>query len=67
MIDLTDEMKTALNSALADKVPCLLATASALGMPGIGYRGSVMAYDGQSLAYWERSKRGGLSNIQSSP
>ncbi|MDP6821716.1 MAG: pyridoxamine 5'-phosphate oxidase family protein [Dehalococcoidia bacterium] len=67
MIDLTDEMKIALDNALVDKVPCILATASADGKPGIGYRGSVMAYDGQSLAYWERAKRGGLSNIQSSP
>jgi len=57
LIDLTDEMKTALDSALADKVPCILATASADGLPGIGYRGSVMAFDGQSLAYWERAKR----------
>jgi hypothetical protein len=67
LIELTDDMKTALDNALADKVPCILATASADGMPGIGYRGSVMAYDGQTLAYWERVKRGGLSNIQSSP
>ena len=67
MIDLTDEMKTALNSALADRVPCILATASADGKPGIGYRGSVMAYDGQNLAYWERTRRGGLENILSSP
>ena len=67
LIDLTDEMKTAVDNALADKVPCILATASADGLPGIGYRGSVMAYDGQNLAYWERTKRGGLSNIQSSP
>ena len=67
MIDLTDEMKTALDNALADKVPCILATASADGFPGIGYRGSVMAYDGANPAYWERAKRGGLSNVQSSP
>lgn len=67
MIDLTDEMKTALDNALADKVPCILATASADGLPGVGYRGSVMAYDGANLAYWERAKRGGLSNVQSSP
>ena len=67
LIDLTDEMKTALNNALADRVPCILATASADGKPGIGYRGSVMAYDGQNLAYWERTKRGGLDNVRTSP
>lgn len=67
MIDLTDEMKTAINNALADRAPCLLATASSDGKPGIGFRGSVMAYDGQNLAYWERTRRGGLDNIRTSP
>ena len=67
MIDLTDEMKTAVNNALADRVPCILATASADGKPGVGPRGSVMAFDGQNLAYWERGKRGGLDNLRTSP
>ena len=67
LIDLTDEMKTVIDTALADGVPCILATASADGMPGIGYRGSVMAFDGQNLAYWERAKRGGLGNLRTSP
>jgi len=67
MIELTEEMKTALDNALADNVPCILATASAEGFPGVGYRGSVMAYDDGNLAYWERVKRGGFKNVQSSP
>ncbi|MDA1257099.1 MAG: pyridoxamine 5'-phosphate oxidase family protein [Chloroflexi bacterium] len=67
MIELTPEMQTAVNNALADGVPCILATASADGKPGLGYRGSMMAFDGQSLAYWERAKRGGLDNIRTSP
>ena len=67
MIELTDEMKTAVNNALADKAPCLIATASADGYPSIGYRGSVLAYTPSSLAYWERTRRLGLENLESNP
>ena len=67
MIELTDEMKTAVDNALADRAPCLLATASADGYPSIGYRGSVLAYTPSSLAYWERTRRRGLENIESNP
>lgn len=67
MIDLTEEMKTAIDSALADKVPCLVATASADGHPSIGYKGSVLAYTPSSLAYWERTQRMGSENLASSP
>ena len=67
MIELTDEMKTAVNNALADKAPCLIATASADGYPSIGYKGSVLAYTPSSLAYWERTRRLGLENLESNP
>ena len=67
MIQLTDEMKSAVNTALEDKVPCIVATASADGKPGIGYRGSVMDYGDDSLAYWERTFRQGSENIETNP
>ncbi len=67
MIVLTEEMKTAINTALADKVPCIIATASADGRPSIGLRGSVMNYGDDSLAYWERTLRRGSENIESNP
>lgn len=67
MIELTQEMKSALNTALADKAPCIVATASPDGKPGIGYRGSVMAFNDSSLAYWERTFRQGSENIESNP
>jgi hypothetical protein len=67
MIELTDDMRTALDNALADKAPCLVATSSADGHPGIGYRGSVMAYTSSTLAWWERTHRGGEKNILSNP
>ncbi|MCH8103473.1 MAG: pyridoxamine 5'-phosphate oxidase family protein [Chloroflexi bacterium] len=67
MIELTEEMQTAVNSALADKVSCLIATASADGKPSIGYRGSMLAFTASSLAYWERTYRRGIENVESNP
>lgn len=66
-IHFTDEMRTLINNALADQVPCLVATASRSGEPGLGFRGSVMAFDNNHLAWWERSKRDGLQHIQENP
>ena len=66
-IELTDEMAQHVNSARVNNKACLLATASEDGWPSIGYRGSMMVFDGDHLAYWERSKRDGLANIQKNP
>jgi len=63
MIALTDQMRELVDDALANKCPCILATASAEGEPDIGYKGSVMIFDDESLAYWERSKRRHLKNL----
>ncbi|NQW20871.1 MAG: pyridoxamine 5'-phosphate oxidase family protein [Chloroflexi bacterium] len=60
-------MKSAINNALTDKVPCIVSTASADGEPGIGYRSSVMDFGADSLAYWERSFRQGVGNFESNP
>ena len=67
MIKITDEMRRLVDNALADGFPCILATASPVGEPSIGYRGSIMVWDDESLAYWERSKRTGLENIEANP
>ena len=67
VITLTQEMKDAVDNALADKAPCILATASPDGKPGIGLRGSMMAYDDSSLAYWERTFRRGSENVGANP
>ena len=67
LIKLTEEMTNAVNNALADKAPCILATASADGRPGVGYRGSLFVYDEKSLAYWERTFRRGSENVESNP
>jgi general stress protein 26 len=66
-ITLTDEMARALNGALADHAPCLVATASAAGKPDASYRGSVMVFDAEHLAFWERAKGETLRNIEENP
>ena len=45
MINLTDEMVSRLDSALADGYSCLVGTASKDGEPQISPKGSVMAFD----------------------
>jgi hypothetical protein len=66
-IALTDEMMTAINNAITDRVPCLVGTASADGVPDVSYRGSMLAFDAERLAFWERVKGETLANIQANP
>lgn len=67
MIAITGEMKELINNALADKVPCFLGTASRDGRPQISMKGSVIVYDDQTLAYWERARRSALENVSENP
>lgn len=67
MIDLTDEMKELLGTALADGFACLVGTASEDGWPQISPKGSVMVYDSETLAYWERAKRSAMENLGENP
>ncbi len=67
MIELTDEMKELLGSALADRIACLVGTASKDGRPQISPKGSVMVFDKDTLAYWERSLRSALDNVAENP
>lgn len=67
MPEMTDQMRDFIATALADGVPCLLATVDAQGRPNISPKGSVMVFDGQHLAYWERSKRMALANVNANP
>ena len=66
-IALSDEMARALDGALADRSPCLVATASAAGVPDASYRGSLLVFDAEHLAFWERAKGETLRNIQENP
>lgn len=67
MIAIVDQMKELVNNALANGCPCILATVSGSGEPDIGYKGSMMVFDDQSLAYWERTRRQHLQNVRENP
>jgi len=67
VIQFTEQMKEAVDGAAARGFACVIATASAAGEPGIGFKGSMVALDDQSLAYWERSKRSILAHIEENP
>ena len=67
MIKLIDQMQELINNALANGSPCVLATAAPDGEPDIGFKGSMMVFDDESLAYWERTKRQHLKNITANP
>lgn len=67
MIEILDQMKEMIDPALANGCPCILATVSADGEPDIGYKGSMMVFDNESLAYWERTKRQHMKNVKENP
>ncbi len=67
MIAIIDQMKELVDNALANGCPCVLATVSGDGEPDIGYKGSMMVFDKESLAYWERTKRQHMKNVKENP
>lgn len=67
MIELTEEMKTAINTSFTDGLALLVGTASKAGMPDMAYKGSTMAFDGDHLAFWERSHGQTLRNLDENP
>ena|SRR5438105_24534 len=64
---LTEDMSNALGSALTDRMPCLVATAAADGRPDLSYRGSMMVFAEDHLAFWERAKGETLANLEENP
>jgi general stress protein 26 len=66
-IELTDEMADEINNALANNMPCLVATAGEDGEPDVAFRGSMMVYDNEHLAFWERSRIESLENLRFNP
>jgi uncharacterized protein len=67
MIAIIDQMKELVDNALANGCPCVLASVSGDGEPDIGYKGSMMVFDGESLAYWERTRRQHMKNVKENP
>jgi 2-polyprenyl-6-methoxyphenol hydroxylase-like FAD-dependent oxidoreductase len=66
-VKISESWVSMLRSARADGVACLVATADASGQPLISPKGSVLVFDDQTLAYWERSLRGAKSNLGQNP
>lgn len=67
MIDMTGEMKELVDRAHADGLSCTLGTADKDGQPQLSLKGSVMVFDSETLAYWERAKRSALENVAENP
>jgi predicted pyridoxine 5'-phosphate oxidase superfamily flavin-nucleotide-binding protein len=67
VIELTDEMREAINNALTDGAPVIVASASRGGMPDIAFKGSAMVWDREHLAWWERSRGQTLRNLEENP
>ena len=67
MIHISDEMRRRIDNALEDRCPMYIATVSPDGEPQISMRGSVLVYDHETLAYWERGWRQSAANIEANP
>lgn len=67
VLRLTEEMRESINTALANGMPCILVTAWQDGWPAAGFRGSMMVFDDQHLAYWERTRGRELASIRANP
>jgi hypothetical protein len=59
---LIEKIKNHINKAWEDGYPCLVATSGPDG-PNISPKGSMLVFDDQHLAYWERSKKKALENL----
>ena len=59
---LSDTIRTLIRNAWDDGCPCLVATYGPAG-PHISVKGSMVVYDDDHLAYWERSKKQALANL----
>ena len=67
MIKLTKQMSDLIDNNLANKTPCILATALATGDPGVSFRGSMMVFGDEHLDFWDRSKRANLEHLGENP
>lgn len=60
------KIRDLIHSAWADDCVCLLGTVGKDG-PNISPKGSLIVFDDEHLAYWERSKRKALENLGHDP
>lgn len=60
-------MKGLVDRSHADGWDCTIGTVDRDGQPQLSLKGSVMVYDSETLAYWERAKRTALENVATNP
>ena len=56
------KIRNLIDNAWVDGYPCLVATAGPAG-PNISVKGSLLVFDDEHLAYWERTKKAALENL----
>jgi hypothetical protein len=59
-LNLTDDIKTAVNGALNDGTPVVVSYVDPDGQPSLSFRGSTHVYSPTQLAIWVRNPEGGL-------
>jgi uncharacterized protein len=62
----SEKIRTTILNAWGDDCVCLVGTLGPDG-PNISPKGSLIVFDDQHLAYWERSKRKALENLGHDP
>jgi Pyridoxamine 5'-phosphate oxidase len=59
---ISEKLRALIRSAWDDGAPCLVATQGPNG-PNISPKGSMVVFDDDHLAFWERSKKQALENL----
>lgn len=67
MIDMNGEMKELVDRNHADGWTCTVGSADKEGQPQVSLKGSMMVYDSETLAYWERAKKTAMENVAANP
>jgi uncharacterized protein len=66
MIELS-KFEEAVNHALEEGTPCVLVSADAEGHPDAAFKGSMMVFDNEHLAWWERSRAEQILQVEQNP
>jgi hypothetical protein len=61
-LELTDDIKSLVNGAIANGTPMIIAYVDPDGQPSLSFRGSTQVYSDNQLAIWVRNSDGGLLN-----
>src|SRR5688572_10314799 len=59
-VDANEDLKKAVNGALENNTPMIIAYVDEAGQPSLSFRGSTQVYSPKQLAVWVRNPEGGL-------